>query len=226
MVNILLDKYLGQSSEFWHDELKNYIAPDFKVLVIAFSFRDNRVKNLNDWEKLYGKNGSIFYNDIIKSFEEYGIPKNNIEFLNYFTDTKESAKEKILSANLLYFLGGLPDRMYDRLVEFDLIDTISKHNGIIMGYSAGAVIQLNEYHLSPDKDYPEFNYYKGIPLINDFYLEVHYTNSDVQNKSIAKVIQEKEKSVYAIHANDMIIVDNGNVKLFGNVKVFSTIQRV
>ena len=49
-----------------------------------------------------------------------------------------------------------------------------EHDGVMMGYSAGAVIQLAEYHLSPDDVYPEFEYYEGLPCLNDFYMEVHY----------------------------------------------------
>ena len=46
----------------------------------------------------------------------------------------------------------------DRIREFDLCNTLMNHDGIAMGYSAGAVIQLAEYHLSPDEDYSEFQY--------------------------------------------------------------------
>lgn len=110
----------------------------------------------------------------------YGISENNISFVNYFADTKESAAAKILSSDIVYFLGGLPDRMMDRINEFDLYNILLNHKGITMGYSAGAVIQLSEYHLSPDDDYPEFKFYNGIPYIKDFYLEVHYEGTEAQ----------------------------------------------
>jgi hypothetical protein len=110
--------------------------------------------------------------------------------------------------------------MYERLVEFDLVDILSEHQGIAVGYSAGAVIQLAEYHLSPDTDYPDFAYYKGIPYISDFYLEVHYEETDMQKESIQRVLKEKKKTVYALHSNNAIIVDNGSIRLFGNVEVF------
>ena len=146
MVNILLD-YYDINNPWLFDTLKNYIKPQYKVAIIAFSFRDNRVKNLMDWNALYGKNGGKYYGGLVNALMTYGIDEDNVEFLNYFTDTKETAVRKIRSADILYFLGGLPDRMYERLREFDLVDIIMKHDGITMGYSAGAVIQLAEYHL-------------------------------------------------------------------------------
>lgn len=58
-----------------------------------------------------------------------------------------------------------------------------------------------------DDDYPQFQYYKG---------------TEVQNKSIRRVISERGKPVYvsALGAG-AILVDNGNIKLLGNVKIFN-----
>lgn len=90
-----------------------------------------------------------------------------------------------------------------------------------MGYSAGAVIQLSEYHLSPDKDYKKFQYYDGLGYLDDFYLEVHYEETAVQNEAIQRVIAERGKTVYATAVQSgVILVDNGNLKLLGDVKVF------
>ena len=95
------------------------------------------------------------------------------------------------------------------------------HNGIVMGYSAGAVIQLAEYHLSPDNDYPAFGYYEGLPYLKDFYLEVHYDGTREQDESIRRVISERGKTVYATAMQSgAILVDDGNIRLLGNVKRF------
>lgn len=124
-------------------------------------------------------------------------------------------------ADIIYFLGGLPDRMLERIKEFDLYDILLKHDGIVMGYSAGAVIQLAEYHLSPDDDYPEFKYYEGLPYLNDFYMEVHYEGTEVQNKSIQRVLAERGKTVYAtaLRAGAILVV-NGEIKRVGDVREF------
>ena len=110
----------------------------------------------------------------------------------------------------------------DRIKEFDLRDSLMNHKGIIMGYSAGAVIQLAEYHLSPDDDYPEFRYYEGLPYLNNFYLEVHYENTSIQNAAIQKVIEERKKTVYAtVCMKGAILVDNGIIKLLGDVEEYN-----
>lgn len=78
----------------------------------------------------------------------------------------------------------------DRIREFDLYNTLMNHDGIAMGYSAGAVIQLAEYHLSPDEDYSEFQYYNEIPYLKDFYVEV----ADIQKDAVKRVIAERVKA--------------------------------
>ena len=221
MINILLEGY--DIDTFWlYDELKKYIKPSHSVAVVAFSFRDNRVKSITDWNLLYSKKNGKFYDGITDGFASYGIPEENITFINYFEDTKESAARKIEKADIVYFPGGLPDRMMDRIKEFDLYDTLMKHDGIVMGYSAGAVIQLSEYHLSPDADYSEFRYYNGLPYLKDFYVEVHYEGTDIQNDTIRRVIDERGKTVYAtVLRSGAILVDNGKIKLIGNVKIYN-----
>ena len=220
MIHILLEGY--NCSEPWlYDSLCMYIKPFHKVAVLAFGFRDNRVQSAKDWDTLYSKENGKYYNGITGSFLAYGIPQENISFIHYFLDTPESAKEKIKESDILYFPGGRPDRMMERIREFALEDTLLHHSGIVIGYSAGAVLQLAEYHLSPDEDYPTFAYYNGLPYLRDFYLEVHYTGSEVQKESICRVLKERRKTVYATHLQSgAIVVDNGDVKLLGKVHVF------
>lgn len=220
MVNILLEGYnIGAS--WLYDPLKKYLRPHSKVAVIAFSFRDTRVKSAEEWKMLYGADNGVYYKGITDAFLIYGIEAQNITFINYFSDTKEYAHRIVRTADIVYFLGGLPDRMMDRILDFELCDALKQHQGVIMGYSAGAVIQLSEYHLSPDDDYPQFGYYNGLSYLDGFYLEVHYENNSVQNETIKRVIREREKTVYATHSGTgALISDNGRIHILGNVSVF------
>lgn len=217
MVNILFD--CPNIQDFYHD-LKDYFGEETKVCMIAFSFYDNYVNDERSWYKVYGKGGQG-YVETIESFEPFGVKEENIVFINYFSDTKESAAEKIKNADVLYFTGGLPDRMMDRIKEFELCELIMKHNGIVMGYSAGAVIQLKEYHLYPDCDYSDYGYYEGLPFFDDFYVEVHYEYKPEQDESVRRVLAERGKIVYVTHtAQGGIVVDNGQLRIIGKVDVY------
>lgn len=220
MINILLEGY-DIDAKWLYDMLKPYIKPDYKVVVVAFSFRDNRVKNVADWAALYSKESGIFYSGIVGAFCSYGIKEEDITFLNYFEDTIEQARSKILQADIIYFLGGLPDRMIDRINKFGLFEVFKNHTKVAIGYSAGAVVQLDEYYLSPDEDYSEFKYYKGIPYINTFYFQPHYEENENQIASINRVLSERKKPVYATHTGKgAVIVVDEEVKTIGEVSIF------
>ena len=219
--NILLEGY-DIDAAWLRESLGAYIKPEHKVAVIPFAFRDSRVKTAQDWDGLYSKDSGRFFGGIVGAFASYGIPADNVTFLNYFTDSKETARDKIAQADILHFPGGLPDRMMARLAEFELADALLSHDGIVMGYSAGAVIQLAEYHLSPDEDYTEFGYYRGIPYLDGFYHEVHFENSEQQLASIRRVVRERGKPVYATHrGKGALIAKDGRVTTLGAVDIFT-----
>ena len=109
----------------------------------------------------------------------------------------------------------------ERLYEFELVDILRNLDGIVLGCSAGAMIQLEEYHISPDRDYPSFGYYNGIGWLKDFYVEVHYEGADVQDESIHRVLADRQKPVYTTAFNRAAIaVDGGEMHLLGDVKRF------
>lgn len=218
MVNIFLEGY--NIDEPWlKSELSNYLKPYMKVAVVALSFRESRVKSNEDWLTLYGRSAGKYYSGIVGGFTSYGIDEENITFINYFTDTKESASLKINNADIVYFLGGMPDKLMDRIKNLGIYEVLLNFDKIIMGYSAGALIQLSEYHITPDSDYPEFKYYEGFPYINDFYLEVHFENSREQYYSIQRLKKERDKPIFATRLGQgAIIVDGDEIRTVGDVK--------
>lgn len=150
----------------------------------------------------------------------YGISEDNITMLNYFEDSSEKMKEDIKKSDVIFLTGGLPEKAVERVNEKGLLQSI-KGSQVVVGSSAGALMQLAHYHISPDDDYDEFCYFDGIGLVDkNFYVEVHYENSDVQNESIEKVLREKTDKVYAITNNGGIIVDDGKVRTLGEVEIF------
>jgi len=219
VINVLLESY-DLTAPFLVQELRKHIKPEDRVTIIAFSFLPSQASNLTEWLNLYGAEQGMFYHWLVDPFAEFGIPEEHISFVNYFTDTKESAAEKVKQADIIYFTGGLPDAMMDRLYEFELIDLLENFDGVVLGCSAGAMIQLKEYHITPDWDYPQFGYYRGLPWLRDFYVEVHYDGTPEQKASIARVLKERGKPVYTSgHDKAAIIVDNGKIKLLGEADV-------
>lgn len=218
MVNILFD---CPNLDDFKDDLAEYFSSDSRVAVVAFSFYDDYVYDKESWERVYGKGIGNCYFETVDALAAFGVREENISFVNYFTDSKKSAREKIKNANVVYFTGGLPDRMMERIIEFDLLDTLRKFEGVVVGYSAGAVIQLEEYHLYPDGDYTDFGYYRGIGYLDNFYVEVHYEDNDEQKESIKRFLQERKKPLYVTHTRlGGVVADNGKIRIVGKVDTY------
>jgi len=129
-------------------------------------------------------------------------------------------KNVINKSDVVFFTGGSAELSMQRIIEKDLLDEIKNCN-IIIGSSAGAMIQLKEYFGSPDEEYPEFQYFKGLGLIEDnFYVEVHYSNTKSQNTSIEKVLKKGASVVYGISDNGAIVYKDKQVTVFGDVTIF------
>ena len=220
MVNMLFSLY--NFHEEWAKEIVGrYISSNDNVLIIPFSFGCD-ISNDTDWQYAYNRNYGKYYNSIIIPFLSYGIAEKNINWVNYFSDTKEDALDKIRKSNMIFFTGGLPDKMMWRLRKFELVSDIEHYKGTIIGSSAGAMIQIYDYHITPDEDYDSFSYNKGLNLIKSFDVEVHYENTELQNNSIDKVLAEKVNKVYAISNSGGIVVENNTVTTIGDVYKYSS----
>ncbi|CEN93616.1 MAG: Type 1 glutamine amidotransferase-like domain-containing protein [Paeniclostridium sp.] len=219
MINILLNLY--NFHEKWcFETLKDILKEEYSVLVIPFSFNDDWMKNDNEWQTAYNPITGKYYKDIVIPFLSYGIKAENINWINYFNDTKDSSKYKINNSDIIFFTGGLPDQMMDRLKEFKIIEDIENYKGIVMGSSAGAMVQVAQYHITPDKDYDSFSYNEGLNMITDFDIEVHYKETSIQKESIKKVLKEKSRRIYAMKDKGGIIINGEKITILGDVTLF------
>ena len=219
MINILLSNY-DIDKDWLITETSKYINKHTKVVVIPFSFSNDEIKDLADWDRLYNKINGVYYFDIINQFLSLGVDKENILLLNYFTEEVKTMKKIIEQSDAVFFTGGSAELSMERIIEKDLLPEIKKCN-IIIGSSAGAMIQLKEYFGSPDDEYPEFKYFEGLGLINDnFSIEVHYCSTKSQDESIEKVLKKGAKTVYGISNNGALVYKDNQVMVFGDVTIF------
>lgn len=220
MINILLSLWTF-GEPYLKDEMLKYIKPCSKVTLISFA-QNGGCNSRDSYDEKYGLNGKHFVLPE-QEFEKFGVRKENIQLVHYFDDSKAEMTSKIANADILMFTGGMPDKAMARLIEKDIIDDIRSFDKVIMGYSAGAIIQLKRNFLSPDEDYPELTYFNGLSYINnDFYIEVHYDGKDGNWEKLLQEISLKEnKTIYAMGNYGAAVVDeNRNLKTFGDVTVF------
>lgn len=141
------------SKDFYRD----YINENDKVCVLEFSFRETQIFNEEEWLSIYGPIEGSYYKGIGKSYMTFGIKEDNISFVNYFEHSIEEIDKTITQSTILYLTGGIPTGFYGKIVEKDLLSTIASYDGLVIRCSVGAMIQMDEYFISPDKDYPKYS---------------------------------------------------------------------
>ncbi|RDY27107.1 peptidase S51 [Romboutsia weinsteinii] len=217
MVNILLSLY-NFDSDWCYDTLKDIIKSNYKVLIAPLSYHEEWLKDNYDWYNTFNPNNGSHYKDIVSPFLSYGITEDNIYWINQFEDSREIILDKIESSDIIFFTGGYPDKMMDRFINYGLVKALENYKGIMIGSSAGAMVQIADYHISQDHDYDEFSYNKGLNIIKDFDIEVHYEDSIIQNESIRRCIKERGKPIYSIENEGAVLVIDGKATMLGKVK--------
>lgn len=216
MKNILLSRGILKEPHIY-EYAKKWIKSTDRVAILAFSFFEQYLNKIEDYHAYYGKGGE-YYIKMIESFAPYGIPEDQITWINYFTDDQASAIKKIEKADIIYFPGGAPDQMMNRIKEFGIQEVIENHQKLYIGSSAGAMIQMHEYHMSPDPDYPYFSYENGLNLCKNFSIEVHYRRRKKQKSALRKVFRAYRHPIYTIPDDGALFVDGTNIQCVGSAR--------
>ena len=82
------------------------------------------------------------------------------------------------------------------------------------------MVQISEFHITQDCDYDDYSYHKGLNMIDNFDIEVHFANTEIQNISILRAIRENKKPVYSITNQGAVLVLNSEVHLLGDSKLW------
>lgn len=102
----------------------------------------------------------------VPAFTEH-FKKIGIEFeqSNIITPelSKEQAKEMIKSASFIMLMGGDPYKQMDMCKNLDIISDLKQFNGIMLGFSAGAMLMSQYIIITPcSEEYPEFHIEEGL----------------------------------------------------------------
>ncbi|MDE6054089.1 MAG: peptidase S51, partial [Lachnospiraceae bacterium] len=100
--------------------------------------------------------------------------------------------------------------MVERIADYGIMEALKTYKGVVMGFSADAMVQLEEYHVTPDEDYPAYCECKGLGYVKQMDIEVHFVKSEVQLQGIDKAIWSFGHKVYAIAEDGLLLVQDGN----------------
>ena len=209
--------------DFVQERLKKIIPKNSIVLVLPWAFP--KELDANQLENVYFKKDEPRYNRYIDSLKKIGIQEKNIVIGNCYSDSPKELKEIIAKSDVLLLPGGNPEMFFKKVVQdTELLCDIKHYKGIIIGESAGTELQLKRYFITAKNNYyKHFAFYDGFGIIDDpFYMDVHTVNNHFYLKKLQSVAKEKQKTVYAIYDDGVILYnrDTKKIELFGNVKIF------
>lgn len=190
--------YRKQENEKIDDYLKSVISPEMNILIIPFA---------TDKSKYVSWASTLFNN-----FKRYGISK--MEILDEDLPARVMA-ERIASSQVLFFTGGMPDKLMNKLIEKELLEKIKKYDGILIGYSAGTLAFCKDCVVLPEEGHPLVEVIEGMGLC-DFSTDVHYEEShDVHLFELSK-----DREIYAIKNKSAIVLNKGKMSFIGEVFLF------
>ena len=213
MANILLS--IPAFYEDWaYPVLSQYIQPGMKAVICALSYGEGWITDAAEWHDHYSK-GKEEYEEIVRPFRYCGIKDRNIRWINYCEDTPESAALKLSDADILYLAGGYPDWMLQRMYDLGIKDLIAGFEGTVIGASAGSMVQLDEYHLTPEDGYP-YQYQEGLGMLGGFDVEVHYEEDLRHIEAIIRTLEDTGRPVVAMPDSGGMLIDGDRLELLGD----------
>ena len=221
MTNILLN-YYNFDGAWARPYLEKYVLGK-KVLIIPLAYRESQAWDNASWQAIYGKEGEKYLN-ILAPFFAYGYKESEIDWLNYY-DNRDHV-EQIQNATLLFFTGGMPEKAIRRMDELDITNAVKSFGGVVMGASAGAMLQLETYHVTPDDDYERYHIQHGLGLVKGLDLEVHYLATDLQNECTNRAVAELGLPVYQMWHEGGLIIDKDKITVMGQVQCVMRVARV
>lgn len=154
-----------------------------------------------------------------------GIDENNVMVCDCYNDKKEKLVEIIEESNILLFPGGNPEMLFSKVLhQTEILYNIKHYDKIIIGESAGAVMQFKRYFITKENNfYQYFAFYDGFGIVDDpFYLDVHTKKDDEYQRFLKKVVKDYKKNIYAIYDDGCLIYNRkiNKVVFKNNVDIF------
>jgi peptidase E len=136
-----------------------------------------------------------------------------------YSCTLEEIKEKISETDLIYFTGGVPSVLVERLKKSGIRSLLGNFEGIIVGRSAGALSLCRKCVITCRRT-SEIKVIYGLGLV-DLTLKAHYKLCNDEKL----IILSKNEEFFAVPKDSAIVYDNGNLSFINNVYLFRNGKR-
>lgn len=167
-----------------------------------------------------------YYNFTVEYYKSIGIDK--IKYFDLDLEYEESNIIELLKYDAIHLSGGNTYYFLDVIKKRNFIDLLRSYvmnNGILIGVSAGSIIMTNSIELAgygevADQNIVNLTNLSSLGLV-DFEFLPHWNDSIDRIEELRRYAKIKETIIYACKDNEGIVVDNGNIKLIGQIKIIN-----
>ena len=184
--------------------LRALLSVGFSLAYIA-STPDNAEKN-------------DFYSQTVSGWlEKIDIPCSQISLIDAHIDSA-AAIDIINNADAVYLSGGDPFQQLKFLHAYALIEPLRRHNGVIMGLSAGMMNMCGTAIYTADEDCPNTHLYEGIGLVG-ITVEPHFSKDNEALLQRDLFPHAKDRDIYCLCDDAAIIVQDARIECIGEAYI-------
>jgi len=194
-------------NDYMEKYLINNIDNTYNLVFINAPGLGNEDKYLEGILKCFNKIG-ITFNDIIDVEKE----PNNYKVEEYIKNNNK----------IIYFLmGGNPYTQMEIINIFKLRDVIKNHDGLVIGFCAGAINLSKKSIITTDEDFNKSYIYEGLNRI-DLVIEPHYNkkNDKKRNDELKNFVDKYKIKIHALPDESIIVIEDEKVTEYGKIYYF------
>ena len=223
-MNKLLALFSSNDFSIAENEFKKILNENTKILCFSGADYNWQINNPKELQQ-----GGKYYKEQYEPFKDFSVTEDHF-YIVHPKDDKETIKSRFTYCDVIFLAGGHMCVLEQLLNNFGLWKLIKMCDKHIIGVSAGALLQLDKYDITPyiDKDYDYYEECYGLGLIKNLRLIVHYHDDYDKHQEILdyltdKIVDEmydtnKDIMLIALSDNEGIIIDDEKdfkLKIFG-----------
>lgn len=195
------------------ETLYSLFNPNQKVLIIPLTENNGYASDQTAWRDQFSEN-SEHYEDVIRPFIRYGIPRKNIKIFDIFDDYTEHIKNYIKKFDIVCLIGEDELGCYSTLLDFNFNSILKDYDGILVAIGPAAT-PLTETFPTYDENMGLYAEYDGLGFFEGIDLVMNYVQSDEMLQYISAIIEMHGQKVLVCPKNSGILLTDTSTELFG-----------
>lgn len=167
--------------------------------------------------------GGKHYEKYLKQMSYLGIKEDKIVFVNPYTYTKDEIRICLKTSDAIFIPGGNPEMFMTLAIRLGVLDLFTNYSGIMIGESAGSVLQFSTYGVPAQNNYYNCNsFYNGFSAIKEnISIDVHTQDNEEYQNNLKVLSKLKNIKLYLVYDGSCLIInrETNEKKYLGTIKV-------